>query len=313
MRTSADGTPPAVSRGAADARAPEVAVVLLNYRNWSDTARCLASLRRLDYPAYRVVVVDNHSGDDSVRRLRADFGVEILEQESNRGFAAGANVGIAKALDDGVEHIWLLNNDTEVTPGSLGEMVATASADPHVGAVGCVILDLCRRGRLAVWGGGHVSFVVGVNWPRRRAARPRQLTYLTAASVLLRTAALRQTGLLDEGFFMYWEDVDLCVRLRRAGWKLAVAERAIVYHKEAGAFRGDFRRRDALIAASAVRFFRKHARVPIVPIVLGTGLRSLKRAVAFQPARALGIWASTLGALRHKPAGPGSPEDGVPT
>jgi hypothetical protein len=105
------------------------------------------------------------------------------------------------------------------------------------------------------------------------------MDYLQGASVLLRCAALREVGTLDEGFFLYWEDADLCFRLRRAGWRLAVASGAQVEHAGYGSLRFQSPEWDYHFTASSVRFFRRHASLPLIPIVVSASGRLLRRAL----------------------------------
>ena len=99
------------------------------------------------------------------------------------------------------------------------------------------------------------------------------------ASVLLRCSALRAVGPLDEGFFLYWEDVDLSFRLRRAGWHITVAGDAVVEHPGHASLRFQSPEWDYHYTASSVRFFRRHAALPLLPIAASAGGRLVKRAL----------------------------------
>jgi GT2 family glycosyltransferase len=150
--------------GAATESFPRVGIVVLNYRNWADTAACLRSLAAATYPRTFVVVVDNDSGNDSLARIRADVEargvacaavaesdlgnagafpepVLLVQAAANRGYAAGNNLGIRAALARNCEYVLVLNNDTEVEPGFLEPLVAYAEAHPHLGAVGPKVVD----------------------------------------------------------------------------------------------------------------------------------------------------------------------------
>lgn len=252
-------------------------IVVLNHRRADDTLACLASLGRLDVPA-RVVVVDNGSDDDSVSRLAAVPGIELVVNEVNLGFAAGNNVAIERLLDDGLEFVWVLNNDTEVDPSALGELLAVADADRRVGAVGSVLLDMERRQRVRTWGGGSLDRWTGRTCDARGAGD--RIDYLTAASVLLRSRAVRLVGDFDERYFFTWEDVDLCRRLVDGGWRLAVAERARVWHRWGGTLDALAPERLEEHAAGLVRFQRTHSPVPwltTVPMLGWYGVTAVRR------------------------------------
>jgi GT2 family glycosyltransferase len=116
------------------------------------------------------------------------------------------------------------------------------------------------------------------------------LEFLTAASVLLRTAAIASSGAFDEKFFFYWEDAELCFRLRRQGWRLAVAGGAKVWHRES-ATAG--RNRDAMdlnFSRSSVRFFKLYSRMPSVSIGVSSMLRLVKRAMSGEWSRVRAVW-----------------------
>jgi len=257
-----------------------VYAVIPNWNGWQRTVECLASIRRLDRPPDRVVIVDNGSTDDSVSRLRdADAELEIVQNDKNRGFAVACNQGIRLALEAGADHVWLLNNDTQVAPAALTEMVATADANPRAAAVGAVLYRTEDPERTQAWGGGTMSLWTG--WARHATGPADPLRYLTGACLLLRRDALEGTGLFDERFFFFWEDTDLCYRLRRDGWELAVAERARVGHDESSSIGRSSEARARYFAAGLVRFLRKHAPVPLVPAILGL-LHQLARAVRYR-------------------------------
>ncbi len=284
-----------------NAENPRVAIVLLNYNGWRHTVACLRRLEELDYPDYQIMVVDNCSTDGSAARLGEAFPhLPIQQQGENRGFAAGNNVAIVRAIEQGFDFVWLLNNDTQAASDSLRKMVDLARRDACVGAVGCQLRQVDPSHRVQAFGGGRVHYWLGVSRYCRRPVPVEKLDYLTGASLLLRREALEAVGLLDEGFFMYWEDADLGIRLRRAGWKFAVAADAVVYHHESASLQNNLSRRDVLACAGGVRFFRRYAPFPLAPILIGACIRSLKRLLVGQPSRVWEIWSATLSALRRK-------------
>jgi len=154
-----------------------------------------------------------------------------------------------------------LNPDTIPEPEALSAMVDLAEQDPRIGAVGSVLLDMDNPQQVQAWGGGEVVLFWGLI---RLLTHPRQaarLSYISGASLLIRRRALEQVGLLDEGFFMYGEDCDYGLRLRKAGFLLAVAPQARVRHKGGTSWQGSLQA-DENFAAYNVRLFRKHAPWP---------------------------------------------------
>ena len=274
----------------------KVHIVVLNWNGWSDTSACLSSLQQLHYGNYRVIVVDNGSTDDSVERIRKGFPwADLIETGKNLGFAGGCNAGIRQGLAQGADFIWLLNNDTVVDPGALQALVNKAKTDPRIGAVGSAIYCMEDREHLQCWGGGYISFLLGKGWHYLEPVQDEKLQFITGASLLLPRGAIKEIGVLDEGFFMYWEDGDYCFRLRRAGWRLAVAGNSNVWHRGSAFVGSKSAKIDTYFNASAARFFQKHAWAPGVPLWTGVALRLAKRAVLGDWERVRAVWAGAHG------------------
>jgi GT2 family glycosyltransferase len=214
-------------------RAPaRVAVVVLNWNGWRDTIACLNSLRTLT-EGPRVVVVDNGSTDGSPDRIRAEAPwAQLVLLPSNRGFGGGMNAGIAAVLAEApsVDYVWILNNDTLAGPSTLSRMVALADSDSRIGIVGSRLVDADGSGRIQAMGGGTINRWLGTT-STRRGPSSRACDHLVGASLVLRRSLLHQIGGFDERYFFYLEDTDLSLRARRVGWRLAVAEDAIVIHR----------------------------------------------------------------------------------
>lgn len=239
---------------------PLVYILILNYRAWRDTVACLEALKRLEYANCRVLVLDNASDNDSVAQIRAAFpAVELVKLERNLGFAGGNNVGIRHAVAEGAEYIWLLNPDTLPEAQALTAMVELAEQDTQIGAVGSVLYEMDRPGQVQAWGGGEAVLRWGLIRLLTSPNQFRRLNFISEASLLLRRAALRRVGLLDEGFFMYGEDVDMGLRIRKNGLKLVVAPQSRVLHKGGTSWQGSSLNSDEQLAVNNTLLFRKHA------------------------------------------------------
>lgn len=277
---------------------PHVSIVLVNWNGLDDTLHCLRSLRGLDYPDFDVVVVDNGSTDGSVDAIRsAASEVQVLEAGGNLGFAGGCNCGISDSLRRAGDYVWLLNPDTVVEPGALKAIVQGAQADPAIAIVGSVIRSINAPEEILAWGGGRVGMLSG---RIAHGTGPGRIDYITGASMLVRVSVLREVGLFDERFFMYAEDADLCLRARRAGYRIAVAEESVVYHRESASLPGKNATRDRLHSESLTRFFRKHAPVPFIPILSALAARTAKRLLAGRPKNAWAIVEGVLRGLRQR-------------
>jgi GT2 family glycosyltransferase len=280
----------------------QVVIVILNWNGAQNTITCLKSLEALQYPAH-VIVVDNASSDDSITRLRAAHpDLDLIVNTSNAGFGAGNNLGIRRALELGADFVWLLNNDTAVMPQTLTALIAAATrVDVKVGVVGSVLFDwdgYSVQGdsyrQVQTWGGGVIQFCLGTSRHRVVPVPIGSTYFLTAASILVSREALEVTGGFDEEFFMYWEDVDLCFRIRQAGFQMVVADQARVLHRGSATSARYLFQMDRWFNYSAARFFRKHARFPMIPILVGVGGRFLKRVFLGELARAQAVVAGAI-------------------
>jgi len=266
----------------------KVAVILLNWNGWRDTVACLRSLRQLDYPAAQMLVVDNASSDDSVAQIgKAMPGIAVLQTGANLGFGGGCNAGLRQAMAQGADYLWLVNSDAVADPSALSALVAKAESDGRLGAVGSVLYETEAPGSVQLWGGGQVNLWTGQS---RHRLRPGPLDFISGASVLLRRSALEQVGLFDSPrYFMYWEDTDLHFRLRKAGWRFAVADNSRLWHKQSASLGRNSPALDRYFTQSGVRFFKRHAPYPFIPISFMVGKMLAKRVVTgeWQRARAV--------------------------
>lgn len=270
---------------------PFVYVVVLNWNGATDTLECLKSLYVSDYGNFRILVVDNHSTDDSVRRIRNAYpGQKVIVSDHNRGFAGGNNLAIRQAMEDGADYIWLLNNDAAVEADTLPAMLKKAQESDCIASVGCVIHDPKPSQNIQVWGGGRVNCWLGIATHFRSEVPFENLDYICGASILLSTRALKEVGILDEGYFLYWEDTELCFRLRAAGWMLAVAPRARVWHQNSASFKDQKTIKDTYVTASAKRFLNKYSPVPKFALACNITIRSIKRILYGQWSHLPAIW-----------------------
>ena len=248
---------------------PSVVCIVLNWNGWRDTQNCLSALQKCDYGALTVFVVDNGSTDDSVEMLQKSHPwVQILQSGANLGFSGGCNVGIRTALHQRADYIWLLNNDTIPAPDALRALLSLAEADRNSGAIGSVMSYMDNPTQVQAWGGGRVNIWTGRTFHATRPHRDDWFDYLTAASILLRSSAIQQIGLLDENFFLYWEDTDYSYRLRASGWTLRVAQNATVLHKEHASTDRNTRVLQRHTIESGFRFLRKHSPLPALSLCI---------------------------------------------
>jgi GT2 family glycosyltransferase len=192
----------------------------------------------MDYEVADILVVDNASRDDTPAAVRARFPEAlVIETGANLGFAAGNNVGLRYALEHNYDYALLLNNDTEVAPDFLDELVEAAEADPAIGAIGPMIYYHERPDM--IWSAGGVidwrhgnSAMRGVGERDRGQYRTAtDVDFVSGCALLCKRAALERAGLLDERFFMYYEETEWCVRAARAGFRIVHLPAARIWHK----------------------------------------------------------------------------------
>lgn len=219
----------------------DCAVILVNYRQPALTEAAVASLRACsEWERLSVYVVDNGSDDGSYGRLQASCpDCTVLSADGNLGFSGGNNVGIRKALSNGARWILLLNNDAEATPGFLTPLLAAAADGRTLATPKITYADAPGR----VWyGGGFVDRKRGGFYHETEAARAevaRDVSFASGCCLLLPAAFFTDGGLLDESFFLYYEDAELCLRATRAGYRIRYVPQAVVRHRVSASTGGD--------------------------------------------------------------------------
>ncbi len=217
---------------------PKTAIIIVNWNRKDDTLECLASLQRILYPNSRIILVDNGSTDGSADAVAERFpDVHLIRSQTNLRFAGGNNLGLREVLRADDDYALLLNNDTIVAPDFLDRLVEAAEEDEHIGMAGPKILYYDRREVIWFAGGvirpawGYVRHFGLRCVDDGRFDRRREVSFLTGCCLLIRRRVLEDIGLLDEGFYLYSEDADYCLRARKAGYRLIYQPEARVYHK----------------------------------------------------------------------------------
>jgi hypothetical protein len=254
--------------------AAQVAAIVVNYRTPGLTIACVESLLASSGVSLRVIVVDNHSADDSVDRLRARFGardearVTILERDINDGYAGGNNAGVDVARRVGARYVFILNSDTTVEPDCVRRLVEEAEGPAHPALVSPLIL-VGGRPDVVWWGGARFSLWTGrpihVAVGRSVAAawaETRDLPFATGCALLLDLDAVGREPVFDASLFSYAEDLDLSLRIRRTGRRIRYVPGAVVHHFEGASHRkaGGQALRFYLNTRNLLRVDARHAR-----------------------------------------------------
>lgn len=226
---------------------PVVWIIVLNWNGGSDTVTCLGSLKSLTYTAKRLCVIDNGSTDDSLSLIRgAHPDVLLLETGHNLGYAGGNNVGIRYAMEHGADYILILNNDTIVAHDLIEEMLHAYEQDPRTGAVGAKIYDLARPNVIwqasAEWSEDRLRFISPRSGLVDNEADNRSVestALVCGCALFTSTETLRKVGLLDDRYFLNYEESDWCYRARACGYTMVIANGAKLWHRVSASFGGD--------------------------------------------------------------------------
>lgn len=245
---------------------PAVGIVIPVWNAVAYTLACLESLTRLVYPSFEIVVVDNGSTDGSSEAIRSRYpSVVIIRNETNRGFAHACNQGLRHVFGKGAEFALLLNNDTLIAPDMLINLVGAARSYPDTGIFGPKI---CYADRPDVpWFTGirfnRPIYIVRTASPRYQVQSdvPVRVDFISGCGMLIRRSVYEASGGLSEDYFMYYEDLDFCLRAKQAGWFAMYVPHALMWHVLSVSSGGkDSPLKQYFQVKSSLIFYRRHTR-----------------------------------------------------
>lgn len=217
--------------------------VIVNYLAPARAARAARALLDGDRPPDALVIVDNGGADEAALRATLPAGATVVVTPTNLGFAGGANAGLAAALSAGADAVLFVNDDATLARDALG-LLEGALAEPGVGVVAPALLrdrdgERDRLESLGLsfvpWSGRLREVARGAPYATVAADAPRVVDAVSGCVALVRREVLDATGGFDPGYFFYFEDLDLCLRARRAGWRVVVVPRAVALHEGSAA------------------------------------------------------------------------------
>lgn len=215
-----------------------VAVIILNWNGYKDTAECLMSLENI-CSNYKldIIVVDNASRDDDYFLLKKNFSaVKSIKSETNLGFSGGNNLGLKIALEYPSKYFLLLNNDTSVEKNFLDSLLNIFKLDSKCGIVAPKI-NYYDNPQIIWSAGGKISKIRGSGFAKsniksnKLSSGNRQVDFVSGCCMLIKREVFEKIGFFDEDFFLYLEDTDFCKRTVDAGYKIFVAPQSVIYHK----------------------------------------------------------------------------------
>ncbi len=261
-------------------------LLILHWNGLDNTRACLNSLAHVTYPSLRTVVIDNGSTDGSADIIEKEFPwVHLVRLYANVLVTIGRNVGMRLALQDDADFVAFLDNDTEVEPDFLAELISAANANPRAGFAGPKILYHNERGK--IWSAG-TRIVRPLGWIHHLGIRhrddgsfdaARDVDALAGCCLAVKRQVIEEIGTLDPNYIMYTEDTDWCARAAASGWTAVYVPTARVYHKVSASSGGGltyFKAYHRVI--STWRFFRNHGRWwhwPTIFLFVGAGYAAL--------------------------------------
>lgn len=274
---------------------PNVHALVLNWNGVEHLQECLSTLLASTYPNLAVVFIDNGSTDGSVAFVRERFGgnprLQIIECGANLGWPGGNNAGIEYALDRGADYVFLLNNDTATDPEAVAQLVAAAEARPKIGALAAKLVMFDQPWLINSL--GVDCSLAGVGWDRGFGrvdgpgwSEPEPVLGVCGAAMFVRCEALRKAGPLPVEFEIYLDDLDLCMRIWRAGYEIWSCPCAVVRHKFSATMGQEKRQRRKYYLNTRNRFYLAARNFPLgalhrvtAAMVLAEG-KALGRALA---------------------------------
>ncbi len=219
---------------------PFVAILIVNWNKKKDLLNLLKALQSLDYDRYEIIVVDNASTDGSVETIKEEYSeITVIQNEKNLGGTGGFNTGLHYILKEATgrfDYIWLLDNDAMVDSSALKELVKVAESDPKIGIAGSKIMN-SDRPDFIVELGGNIDWKKGDYYPFLKNTRDKKelkdyydVDYVATCSALARIEALKNVGVMDDRYFVSWDDIDWGVTFKRNGYRVVAVNRSIIFH-----------------------------------------------------------------------------------
>ncbi|OPJ55123.1 glycosyltransferase family 2 protein [Clostridium oryzae] len=225
----------------------EIAVVICNYNKKEYLLKCIGSLLKSTYTNFDVYVIDNASMDGSVNAVLEQYrdSVNIIRNEENLGGSGGFNSGIKAVVNNGYKYIYLLDNDVILDKDALCELYEFMEVNYTTGIVGSKIYSMDNPDNVQEFG-SYIDFST-FNMKLRNNGNIDsnsdmtfiECDYVPACSALIRVEAILKVGLIDEQYFVYWDDIDLGYRLKSAGYKVFASSKSKVWHKGGGTVRNN--------------------------------------------------------------------------
>jgi len=287
---------------------PLVYTQIVHWNTLNDTLECLESLTHQTYPNHKIIVIDNASTDGGAEIIEQQYPeVILLRNPRNLGATGGYNTGLRYALENRADYVFVLNNDTFLSPDVV-QLLVKACEPSDVGMVSPIIYYASEPDLVWSDGGGISPLTLDlVDKPRHGDVDKdnNDRDFLNACAILVKRPMLENVGFFDELFFLYYDDMDFSLRARKAGFRLLLVPEAKVWHKVSATSGGkDSPRERYFMACSSVLYFRKHAQfwqwIFIIPWRIGSACKTLIRLlVNRKPQSAKGYLRGLMAGLKY--------------
>lgn len=211
---------------------PKVFAVVLNWNGGDTVKKCLAGVFKSDYENLEVVMVDNDSGDGSFEIARANFSkASFIKNTSNLGFSAAANIGIKYALERAADYVLILKENIEIDKDLILKLIEVAEKQ-RAGVAGPVIFK--NKDKSILFAGSKVHWIKMETkyLQKTKLDESFETDFVSTSAMLVGAAVFKEISILDEDYFMYYEDVDFSRRAKKAGFSSVVVPGAWAYHME---------------------------------------------------------------------------------
>ncbi|MBF0555580.1 MAG: glycosyltransferase family 2 protein [Nitrospirae bacterium] len=273
---------------------PQTAVIICNWNKKDYLLPCIDSVLNQTYRDFDLYVVDNASDDGSAHAVKQTYGgrINLIENETNKGGSGGFNTGISAALASGkgYEFLYLLDNDTRAEDGALVALVDFMIKHPEAGIAGSKLYYMVNQPGTVQEFGAWLDWEAAFIKPNKKnysetshgeITEDIEVDYVPACSLITRTDAVKKTGLLDESYFLYWDDMDWAWRMKLKGYKIFGAAKSKVFHAM-----GISSKKDLLTTyyfwKNRVRFFRKYGTAATMDTLLGDVFTAIYTCAAFE-------------------------------
>lgn len=256
----------------------KVAVIVVSFNGEETIIDCVRSINEITKEGNNeitLIIVDNASTDKSLEKVKCQISklktttqmskLKVIKNKENLGFAGGVNVGTKYALKNGAEYVFLLNQDATVKQGAIEKLVQIIEKDSQIGIVGPLILNPDGT----IWSAGGIvdkkRFTAGhlddLN-SSRQARTIKAVDFVSGCAMMIRNDVFEKIGFFDERFFLYYEDVDFCFRVRKANFKIIFVPQAVVTHHYQSTIEKEKKKR-YFMARNHFLFLAKHGPLKI--------------------------------------------------